>query len=112
MYVVCSYFCMAMNNNSMKNSNQMYLLFSHQTIGVSFLKRIRKPIKDMNETKRAWVCVCANTWDCIVFVVVAQNAARAAHFGSDTLCKLELRQLLPCGIALLSLSLTVLSLGN
>lgn len=45
----------------MKNSNQMYLLFSHQTIGVSFLKRIRKPIKDMNETKRAWVCVCANT---------------------------------------------------
>lgn len=90
----------------------MYLLFSHKTIDVSFLKWIRESIKDMNETKRAWVCVRAYTWDSIVFVAVAQNAARAAHFGSDTLCKLELRQFLPCGIAILSLNFTALILGN
>lgn len=50
-----------MTDNSIKKikSNQMYFLFTQQTIAVSFIKRIDEPMKNMNETKTIRrVCVC------------------------------------------------------
>lgn len=76
MYILCIFLCMVMNDNSIKNpmkSNQMYFLFTQQTIAVSFIKGIDEPMKKMNETKRALarVCVCVRetlpVCECVLF---------------------------------------------
>lgn len=67
----------------------MYFLFTQQTIAVSFIKRIDKPTKNMNETKRAFdACVCVFVRDslpvcvCVLFLF----PLRRVQLGLPDLC--------------------------
>lgn len=58
----------------------MYFLFTQQTIAVSFIKRIDKPTKNMNETKRAFdACVCEFVRDSLLCVSVYCFCSRCAE---------------------------------